>query len=443
VFAAVLRRLPAIAFALLLAACDPRAQAAAAGTAPPPPSINQTHVLTFGLIGGEHAPQNTSAYEYGIAATYAQTAPWLTWAATDDRFAARIHAAGMKTTLYVDPHRLSANGFPMLHALPTDESAYYHNCDGSRVHTSYNGTLQQFVGDPASPALQAFFNGYLDTHQNATNHAYDAVWEDDAGPLSEFYQPFVQPLPGCWYPGDARYNAAQRAFDAHTHLPVIFENLANHHGSTVSQSAGLVGSPNVIAGLLEFCFANGYGGTDARAKEAGEIWSVEENTALQVIAERRMLICYNYPSGAATPQAYDQRGYILASLLLAFDPQETVMGEAVATPSGVPVEPETAFVPLQPVLPAPQTVDGLRTATGAYAREYRACYLRGTLAGPCAVVVNPSPLLPVPFPYRDGYTRTLQISGRGVIDGVDDGKVTFGGPPGLLVPPRGWVIAVR
>ncbi len=335
---------------LLLAACDPRAGAAQASVAPDP-TIAALHVKTLGLVGAEHTARNAAEYEFGISASYAEAARWLTWAATDDRYARAIHAAGIKTTFYVDPHRISANGFPMAHAVPTDESAYEHNCDGSRVRTSYNDKLVQEIGNPASPALAAFFNGYIDTHQRATGNSYDAVWEDDAGPLSEFYQPFVQPLPGCWYPGDARYNDAQRAFDAKAHLPVIFENLANHHGSTVSQSAALVGSPNVIAGLLEFCFANGYGGADARAKEAGDIWTVEENTALQVIAERRMLICYAYPSSAATPAAYDQRGYILASLLLAYDPDESVLAEQVTTPSGLPVEPEMTFVPREPADP--------------------------------------------------------------------------------------------
>jgi len=427
--------------ALLLGACDPRVGAAQASVSEQ--SSPATHVKTLGLVGAEHSARNAADYDFGIGVSYAQAAHWLTWAATDDRYARAIHAAGIKTTFYADPHRLSANGFPMAHATPPDESAYYHNCDGSRVHTSYNGSLRQDVGNLASPALAAFFNTYIDTHQRATGNAYDAVWEDDAGPLSEFYQPFVESLPGCWYPGDARYDEEQRAFDAHTHVPVIFENLANHHGSTVSQSAALVGAPNVIAGLLEFCFANGYGGNDGRAKEAGEIWSVEENTVLQVIAEHRMLICYNYPSSAATPAAFDQRGYILASLLLTYDPEESVLAEQVTTASGVPVEPEAAFVPTAPVVPQPRTIEGLRTATGAYAREYGGCYLHGALIGACAIVVNPNALLPVPFPYRDGYTRTLQISGRGVVSGVDDGAVAFGAAPSAFVAPRGWVIAVR
>ncbi len=67
----------------------------------------------------------------------------------------------------------------------------------------------------------------------------------------------------------------------------------------------------------------------------------------------------------------------------------------------------------------------------------------GTLVGACAIVVNPNALLPMPFPYRDGYHRTLQISGRGVVDGVDDGKIAFGAAPGPFVAPRGWVIALK
>lgn len=429
--------------AVLLVACDPRADAAEQPAVAASATTTYTHVKTFGLIGAQHALRDLEKYEYGIKASYAEAALWLTWASTDDRFVRPIHAAGMKTTMYVDPHRMSPNGFPMQHAIPTDERAYYHNCDGTRVSTSYDGSLKQYVGDLASPALASFFNAYIDAHQRATGNAYDAVWEDDAGPLSEFYQPFTQALPGCWYPGDERYNAAQRAFDAAAHLPVIFENLANHHGSTVSQSVALVGSPNVIAGLLEFCFANGFGGKDPRAKEAGSIWRVEENTVLQVIAQHRMLVCFNYPSSGVTAEAYDQRGYIMASFLLTYDPEQSVMAESAITPSGVPVEPEMTFVPLDPVVPAPASIEGLRTPMGAYAREYRACYLRGALIGACAVVVNPDAALPVPFPYRDGYHRTVQISGHGVIDGIDNGKITFAGPPGAFVGPRGWAIAVR
>ncbi len=436
------RAIAGIALAtILLAACAPLARAAqaAAGAAP---AIAQTHVKTFGFIGAEHSARNAATYQFGIEPSYAQAAAWMTWAATDDRFARAIHAAGMKTAFYVDPHRISANGFPMIHAVPTDEHAYYHNCDGSRVQTSFNGSLEQNVGDPAAPALQTFFNDYIDARQRTTGGSYDAVWEDDAGPLSEFYQPFRAPLPGCWYPGDARYDDAQRAFDLHAHLPVIFENLANHHGATLSRAVPLVGAPNVIAGVLEFCFANGYEGHDARAKEAGTIWEVEENTALAVLGEHRMFLCYDYPGSSASPAAIDQRGYIAASFLLTFDPEESVLAEAVDTPSGVPVEPEMEIVPLEPVVPTPASIDALRTPSGAYAREYRACYIAGKLAGGCAVVVNANAVVPVRFPFR-GYTRTIQLRGRGVIAGVDDGTLAFGGAPADLVPPRGWVIALH
>jgi hypothetical protein len=133
----------------------------------------------------------------------------------------------------------------------------------------------------------------------------------------------------------------------------------------------------------------------------------------------------------------------MAAFLLTFDPDESVLAEQVTTPSGVPVEPEMTFVPLDPVLPAPPAIDGLRVDGGAYLREYRACYLRGVPVGACAVAVNPSALVPAVFPHRDAYRRTLQIGGRGVVEGIDDGTISYGGAPAPLIAPRGWVIALH
>jgi hypothetical protein len=422
---------------LLLCGCDPRPAAAEGAAAAA--TTAYTHVKTFATIGAEHTQRDAANYEYGIQTSYAQAASWVTWAATDDRFAKAIHAHGMKTTFYADPHRISRGGFPMRDAIPTAETAYFHTCDGRRVQTSFDGSVAQYVGDPASPALASYFNDYIDERMRATGGSYDAVWEDDAGPLSEFYQPFSAPFASCWYPGDVKYNAAQRAFDARSHLPVIFENLANHRGLKMSSSVDLIDTPNVIAGLLEYCFAFG---SEGRAKEFGADWKTEENTAIAVTARaHRMLFCFNYPSSAETPTAIDARGYILASFLLTFDPERSVLAEQAGGPSGLTVEPEAALVPLQPAIPTPVDIDGLRTSSGAYAREYRACYEAGTLAGPCAIVVNPN-RFPVLFPYR-GYTRTMTISGRGIVPGLDDGRIGFGGPPGLVLPAQGWAIAFR
>ena len=54
-------------------------------------------------------------------------------------------------------------------------------------------------------------------------------------------------------------------------------------------------------------------------------------------------------------------------------------------------------------------------------------------------------MFPVPFPYRDGYRRTMQISGGGVVDGIDDGRITFGGTPGCVdrSPRLGYRVALR
>lgn len=401
-----------------------------------------THVKTFAEIGPERSARDTANYDYGILASYAQAALWVSWAATDDRYARQLRMLGIKTVFYVDPHRLSPSGFPMAQTIPSDETAYYHSCDGTRVHTSYNGRSTQYVGNPASPALNAFFDRYVREHARVGDEPnYDAVWEDDAGPLSEFYQAFVEPLPGCWYPGDVAYMRELSAFQRHSPLPILMENLANWHGAHPSKAIDLLDNPNVIGGLLEFCFS---ATSHARAKESGTAWLVQQETALRVIAEEhKQFFCFNYLDGGDDAASIDRRGYVFASFLLSYDPTLSVLAEQVATPSGVSVEPEAAFVPLQPVVPTPRDPSALRTQHGAYAREFRACSIHGTPVGRCAIVVNPSAFGMAAFPYPGKYKHTLRIEGRGAIEGIDTGRITIdpAAPPAAL-PPRGWVIAI-
>jgi hypothetical protein len=90
--------------------------------------------------------------------------------------------------------------------------------------------------------------------------------------------------------------------------------------------------------------------------------------------------------------------------------------------------PETQLVPLQPRA-TPRSVADLRTASGIYQRAYGACYLAGSPQGPCVVAVNPDAQA---HPLNlTGYTRTLQISGGGVLDG-GTARVAAPGPPGTL-----------
>jgi hypothetical protein len=84
------------------------------------------------------------------------------------------------------------------------------------------------------------------------------------------------------------------------------------------------------------------------------------------------------------------RIYWLASWWLTYDPVYSVAGELISsTTNPVWVFPEELLVPLNPVQTA-TTVSSLQTSTGAYARQFNACYYNRSPWGACAAVVNPT-----------------------------------------------------
>ena len=113
------------------------------------------------------------------------------------------------------------------------------------------------------------------------------------------------------------------------------------------------------------------------------------------------------------------RTYIYASFLLTYSPSYSMLQEAFQSAHSFPVMPETGFVPMNP-LTTSSSVSGYLTSTGAYMRQFGACYYRGAYKGKCAVVVNPSGST-VSIP-TTAYSHSLGLVGGGVLDG---GYVTF------------------
>ena len=111
--------------------------------------------------------------------------------------------------------------------------------------------------------------------------------------------------------------------------------------------------------------------------------------------------------------------------------------EEFATPSGLHVFPESQLVALNPKVAQPSSVSGLLAQGGTYGREYADCYIAGTFAGPCAVVVNSDPSLSHAFPYPQ-YNHTLTLSGEGVLDGGT--MSTQGAAPPLTMAPSSAAI---
>ncbi|HTU80827.1 MAG TPA: hypothetical protein VMF61_01780 [Candidatus Acidoferrales bacterium] len=380
--------------------------ATTASTPPPtptPPPISQKHVLTADYLG---APNGTTAVTPQTAASY------LSWAQVAPATANSTSAAGIKTQLYADPNRTQANvGDPMYNS---NESTFAHDCNNNRVTDTYAGNVTQYVMNIGGSAMQSLFSTYI-AGITATAH-FDAVYEDDAGPLSEqIYTPFSA-MP-CNYT-DAAWLAAGQAIDQASSVPVLFNGLEAFDGQNVTLSIGLLNSSNTIGGNFEDCYS-----APSQPKSNGWVWQETEDTELQVNAQNKLFECQLRDSTAAASST-DARLYGLASFLLTYNPATSILWEEFATPSGLHVEPESQLVLLDPLVPSPAAVSGLAVSGGTYGRQYGQCYYAGSFVGPCAVVVNPDTTSHVfPFPQ---YNHTLVLSGGGILDG---GTVSTTGPP--------------
>lgn len=378
--------------AVQIAVVDPPAVEAT----PTPGPIAQTHILTGDYLGWG----SNSSFDFAAAA------PYLSWAQTSVANSTAIHSLGIHTQYYADPNRTQ----PASALYTAVESEFAHDCNANRVTVNYQGTTLYVMNVNAS-TLQSAWSSYI----ASSGGTFDAVFEDNAGPLSDFtpYEQFSA-MP-CNY-SDASWISGGQTVNNVSPIPIIFNGLG---GGSVSKSMGLLASSNTIGGTFENCLSD-----DTLLKMNGSLWGVIENTELQVAAQNKIFICMARSAASASANT-DARLYDLASFLLTYNPQTSVLWEEYATPSNLHVNPETGLVPLDPKVPTPGNISALQQPGGSYGREYQQCYLRGQFVGACAVVVNPSGTGSVVFPYPQ-YTHTLLLSGAGVLDG---GTVSTNGPP--------------
>ncbi len=367
-----------------------------------PGPIAQTHVMTGSYLGTPYGTTTVSP---------AQAAPYLTWAQTGISNIASIAAAGIETMTYFDPNRVLATD-PLYNS---DETTFAHDCSGNRVTTVYKG-ITQYVMNAESPSFQTLYKNYVKSRIGSA--PLNAVFVDNTLPLTAAIN--LSALP-CNY-SDSAWLAGEAAVNQAAPVPTIFNGLSGLNGHNPSLDVSIV--PQSLGGNYEHCFSTSGSTNPVQLKNDTWLWQAEENTALQVTAQNRIFSCMvrNLNDAAAST---DPRMYVLASFLLTYSPQYSMLWEEFATPSGFPVMPESQLVPLNPVVPSPSAISGLLVSGGAYARQYNDCYVHGAFVGPCAVVVNSNRTGNVPFPYTQ-YQHTLTLSGEGVLDG---GTMSTQGPP--------------
>lgn len=383
---------------------------------PTPGPISTTHVQNFAYIYGYGGTPTTVAIS--------SMAPWVNWTMTDEAHAAALRSAGVKVQVYANFWRnyTSDNpnvGYTDLEPGGAHAAAEATDCSGTPIYDSgYGGGYEADARTSAALGHAQVVANYR-LNEYASN--YDALFADDTGGV------FGITLP-CNY-DEASYDSAINSVHSALGVPMWVNALG---GAPNPQNAIDLAQPgNVLGAMCEECYANNPSGDVA---QTGTSWQNVENAEIGVVGMHKVFWDYARMSGDASAETA-LRTYAYASFLLSYDPSYAMYQDALKTPSGFPVMPETALVPENPLTTA-ASVSGYAQPGGAYMREYADCYYQGQFVGNCAVVVNPSPSSSVPVP-TTSYGHSMVLSGYGVLDG---GTASFGGPQVTSLAPASAAI---
>ena len=359
--------------------------------------------------------------------------------------AAFKQAGGKYTVSYTDPAYVPYCFAPFVGPSATcrgsigkdiaDESAWFHGADGTRVrryvdeHFGYQEAL-----NPASATVQ---DAYRKTTQGIlANGAIDYFFADDAGGV--YIGPDGTQMSG-WFWGfnapaveittDAQFIPANRKMLASAAKPVILNGI-DPASLMPSYNGAWLDSPNVAGQNYEGCYADNAG---VAGDHSGR-WVNQSNSLLATFAHHALGVCMLFATPTPANRIYD-----VASWWMTYDEQYSVIAPYPDRPlsDGFTVVPEFEIVPRRPLTSASTDIAALRSATGAYVREFAACYQAGAPIGPCAAVVNPTSS-PVALPSLSGrYASTLAVDDKSLYSG---GKATWGGPVPATLPALSAVV---
>ena len=398
--------------------------------APPPtptPNPNSSPTPTPGPIAMTHVQNFAYIYGYGGAPTtvpIGSMSPWVNWTMTDEQHAASLRAAGVKVQVYSNFWRNYTTdnpnvGYTDLEPGGAHSAAEATDCSNNPVKDSnYGGGYE---ADARSSSALGHAQTVANYRLGEYNGNYDALFADDSGAVWGITLP-------CNY-DQAAYDSAVNVVHAALGVPMWINALGAPPNP--ANSVDLVQPSNVLGAMCEMCYSlNG----SSDSVQTGTSWQNVENAEIGTIAQHKVFWLYGRATGSAAVETA-LRLYTYASFLLTYDPNYTMFQEALSTPSGFPVMPETALVPTNP-LTTQSSISGYQAPGGSYMREFADCYYQGTFVSNCAVVVN-SGATTVPVA-TTSYSHALVLSGSGVLDG---GSVSFSGAaPSQLAPSTAAVL---
>lgn len=377
------------------------------------------HVMTAAIV-----------WAYGgvpTSVSLSSVKPYVSWVQTSPSYAAQMRSNGIKVDIYENFWRNYSSdnpsvGYTDLKPGGAHAPAEAKTCTGTVIYDStYGGGYEADARSSYGAGHAQAFNNYRLSEYGSN---YDAVFSDDTGAMGGL------PLPCNW--SLSSYQSATNSVHASLKVPV-FVNTLGAGGNPQNQVGYVTGASNVIGGMCELCLA-AHNSSGSDIVQTGTYWQEIENAAITLVADHK--IFWDYARATGNPSSETAlRTYIYASFLLSYSPSYSMLQEAFQSSYGFPVMPETGFVAMSPTTTA-TSVSGYATSTGAYMRQFGACYYRGSYKGKCAVVVNPTgSSVSVP---TTAYSHSLGLVGGGVLDG---GYATFGnGRPSSLAPGQATIL---
>jgi hypothetical protein len=341
-----------------------------------------------------------------------------------------LSAGGKYAAIYTDPNLIPYCSTSAPYADCTGpmgnvaESGFLHSSSGVRLHT---GTGQDRT-NPASGAMQTEFYDY--TASIVSGSSANAILMDDAQPTystSYFeykYGATAEEIDSQSNP-QSYWLAGMEALARSSVEPIIYNG-----GENDSYDQAYIQSSNILGRMTEGCFVTGAWRVNDTEGNPQDNWMSDADKMIFGTSVGKYSICMNSDLNG-NPDPIGDRLYALSSWWLTYDPNYSVAFPNFTAPDnagGYASEnfAEYDIVPTGPLSTASNDdITTLQSSTGAYVREFSACYQGGQAIGPCAAVVNPHYGRTVSMPpLQQQYSHSLVLTNASEYNG---GTASFTG----------------
>jgi hypothetical protein len=318
------------------------------------------------------------------------------------------------------------------------------DCLGNIISNASNNSANAELTNITAPGWQSIWNSYYSpTTFSPSPQTFFMDGASDPNINSNYPSPATSWLP-CGV-SDSQYVAGLAMMFAGNSFNLIVNSIYESNNTGTNWHT-VVSPSNVIGAMADSdCYVVGpqeFGANPADEAVVQSMhewstldaWSQKEDDELYLASQGKQFWCLIAATGIAA-QEKALRVYAYASLMLTFSLPSTGYFTTWKTNDSTQVEiyPETAIVPVNPLVQAPSDISALKVS-GVYVREYEDCFYSGVDQGPCAFVVNPTTGSQTVPTLSEPYTNTVALSGGGTLEG---GSLSFAGPAPASTLPSG------